>query len=120
MANILLVDDSADDREFVAQALEDEHTIFSIDNWIEASEYIFKYDLDLVLLDVNMPGLKGDQVAEILMKSVKNKPLNIVLFSAIDENELGKKAREIGTNGYIAKTPDVNVLRLKVKKALKK
>ncbi len=119
MAKILLVDDSADDREFVMQALEDEHEVFAIDNWIEASEYIFKYDLDLVLLDVNMPGLKGDQVAEILMKSVKGKPLNIVLFSALDENELNKKTLEIGATGYICKTPDVNLLRLRVKKSLR-
>jgi PleD family two-component response regulator len=120
MAKILVIDDSADTLNLVKQVLEDEHEVFVIDSWVHATDYIFKYDLDLILLDINMPGLSGDKLAEVLMKSVKSKSVNIVLFSAMDEADLRRKAKEVGAKGYIPKTFDSNLLRSRVRRYLKK
>jgi DNA-binding response OmpR family regulator len=119
MAKILVIDDAEDTRNFVKQALEEEHEVFTIDNWTKVNEYIFKHDLDLILLDINMPGFKGDVVADILMKSMKHKLLNIVLFSAMDEYTLRQKAQEVGVKGYISKTFDKKLLRIRIRRYLK-
>lgn len=119
MAKILVIDDAQDTRDFVKRALGQEHEIFAIDNWLEIKDYLIKYDLDLVLLDVNMPGFKGDKVAEILLKGEKSKPLNIVFFSAMDEYALRQKAQEVGVHGYISKTFDEKLLRIRVRRFLK-
>ena len=116
---ILVIDDLEEIRTLVKRVLSQEHEVFTIESWVEARNYIYKYDLDLILMDVNMPSLSGDKLTEVLLKTVKNKPLNIVLFSAMDEFELRKKARKVGAKGYIPKTLDENVLRARVQKFLR-
>ena len=120
MAKILVIDDSEDVLSLAKQVLSEEYEVFAINSWVHATDYIFKHDIDLILLDINMPGLSGDKLAEVLMKSVKSKPLNIVLFSAMDEVELRRKAQEVGAKGYIQKTFDGNLLRSRVRRFLKK
>ncbi len=120
MATLLVIDDSEDTRTLVKQVLGKEHEVLTLDSWVHAAEYIFKHNIDLILLDINMPGLSGDKLAEVLMRSVKSKPLNIVLFSAMDESDLRRKAKEIGAKGYIPKTFDANLLNSRVRRFLKK
>ena len=120
MATLLVIDDSEDVRNLASQVLSDEHEVLSIDSWVHATEYIFKHDIDLILLDINMPGLSGDKLAEVLKKSVKSKAVNIVLFSAMDESELRRKAKEVDALGYIPKTFDGNLLKSRVRRYLKK
>jgi two-component system OmpR family response regulator len=119
MAKILVIDDSEDVLTLVKQVLASEYEVFAINSWVHATDYIFKHDLDLILLDINMPGLSGDKLAEVLMRSVKSKPLNIVLFSAMDEADLRRKAKEVGAKGYITKTFDANLLRSRIRRFLK-
>ena len=120
MATLLVIDDTEDVRNLTTQVLSDEHEVLTLDSWVHATEYIFKHDIDLILLDINMPGLSGDKLAEVLMKSVKSKPVNIVLFSAMDEDELRRKTKDVGALGYIPKTFDGNLLRSRVRRFLKK
>ncbi len=120
MATLLVIDDSEDTRTLVKQVLGEEHEVLTIDSWVHATKYIFKHNIDLILLDINMPGLSGDKLAEVLMRSIKSKPLNIVLFSAMDESDLRRKAKEVGAKGYIPKTFDGNLLRSRVRRFLKK
>ncbi len=120
MATLLVIDDSEDARTLVKQVLGKEHEVLTLGSWVHAAEYIFKHNIDLILLDINMPGLSGDKLAEVLMRSVKSKPLNIVLFSAMDESDLRRKAKEIGAKGYIPKTFDANLLNSRVHRFLKK
>jgi DNA-binding response OmpR family regulator len=56
----------------------------------------------LILMDVNMPEMFGDDVVEYLrtMKKVTSK---LVLYSDIPEQELATKARTSGADGYIVK-----------------
>lgn len=119
MATLLVVDDSADVRNLAVHALSGEHDVFAIDGWVQAAHYVMQYDIDLILLDINMPGLSGDKVAEILMRRVKSKPVNIVLFSTMDEAELRRTAKKIGAIGYIPKTFDGNFLQSRVRRFLK-
>lgn len=56
---------------------------------------------DLVLMDVQMPELYGDDVAVALREREVRAP--IYLFSTLDEAELAARAREAGVAGYISK-----------------
>src|SRR4051812_7723173 len=57
----------------------------------------------LILMDVNMPEMFGDDVVEYLrtQKQVQSK---IVLYSDISEDELKAKVRASGADGYITKS----------------
>ncbi len=56
---------------------------------------------DLVLMDVQMPELFGDDVAVALRQRKVTAP--IYLFSTLDETELATRVKDAGLDGYISK-----------------
>ena len=58
---------------------------------------------DLVLLDINMPGLSGDRLAYMLKTTEKTKDVPIVFYSSSDEDTLRKATAEHRARGYISK-----------------
>ena len=119
MSKILLIDDSIEVHSIVTDILSGDHEVFAVESWPEANNYIFRHEIDLILIDVNMPGVKGDKIAKVLQETTLNKPLRIVLFSALDETVLRKLAFESQVSGYIQKTFDQDLLKYKIEKYLK-
>jgi DNA-binding response OmpR family regulator len=118
MANILVVDDDSAASNFVKRALEEEHNVLVTTNLVEVPDLLFTHNIELLLLDVNMPGISGDHLAKILKRSIHNDILKIVLFSGMDEYVLRQKALDVGADGYISKTFQSDLLQLRVKRYL--
>src|SRR5450432_673341 len=59
---------------------------------------------DLVLLDVNMPSMSGDSIAEILTRAGPARGTVVVLYSSLPANALRMKALATGAHGFIQKT----------------
>jgi DNA-binding response OmpR family regulator len=59
---------------------------------------------DLVLLDVNMPSLRGDMIARMSVATNNSTGTIVVLHSTLPEKELERLAAESGAHGYIKKT----------------
>lgn len=57
---------------------------------------------DLILMDVQMPELYGDDVAAVL-KDERGILTPIYLFSTLDEDELAQRAKDAGVAGWISK-----------------
>lgn len=64
---------------------------------------------DLVLLDVNMPGLDGAELTSLVRKELPH--VTVVLHSAMDETELIKLAEKHGAHAAISKGTSGVVLR---------
>lgn len=58
---------------------------------------------DVVLLDVEMPGLSGLAALEVLRNHPKTSSLPVLLLSALPEMELSELARNHGADGYLCK-----------------
>jgi DNA-binding response OmpR family regulator len=119
MAKILVIDDSRTDLDFVTDALQNEHEVVTADNWTFALHLIVKETFDLMLIDIKLPGLSGDKLVEALEHQLKDKPLNIVLFSGIDERELQRMTAELGVKGYIHKPCPVGLFSIRVNRFLR-
>jgi len=72
---------------------------------------------DLIILDVYLPGINGDDVAKILKKDNELKHIPIILISATTRT-LDVKARECGADGYLIKPFEPEELIGIVKKIL--
>jgi len=59
---------------------------------------------DLVLLDVNMPNMTGDSLADILGRTRATRGTLVVLYSSLPANALRMKALAVGAHGFIQKT----------------
>ncbi|MFA6979447.1 MAG: response regulator transcription factor [Ignavibacteriaceae bacterium] len=71
------------------------------DDGIEAIDLIKKNNPDIAILDINMPGMNGFDVA----KKIKSDKLavDIIFLTMYNEEELFNKAMDLGVKGYILK-----------------
>lgn len=59
---------------------------------------------DLVLIDVNMPNMTGDSLADVLSRTRATRGTLVVLYSSLPANALRMKALAAGAHGFIQKT----------------
>jgi len=72
--------------------------------------------LDLILLDLIMPGMDGMTVLRELRHRYKEIP--VIMMSALQEREVFKEALRIGASDYVHKPLDFNILEEKCHKIL--
>ena len=110
MAFILVIDDEEDTREQVQEILElDDHQVAASADLIEASQVMAKQRPDLILLDINMPWMRGDKMLSDL-KTIISPPPKIVFYSGMDGDELKKLTIEYKVTGYIQKGADIDTM----------
>ena len=116
---ILLVDDN----EFVLRPLsryltEEGYRVLEARTGDEA---LFKVDdgVDLVILDIMMPGLSGTEVLEQLRESYSGEELPVVMATATNGSDQIVEAFELGANDYITKPLDFPVVLARIKTQLR-
>ncbi|MBF0531045.1 MAG: response regulator [Deltaproteobacteria bacterium] len=116
---ILLADDEADIRDFASEALRSfGYTVITASSGEEALEaFIAQKDkIDLVLLDIGMPGMGGHRCLQELLKIDQSIKVMIASGYAIDGQV--KKTLEAGAAGYVGKPYRMNDLLNKVRAIL--
>lgn len=66
---------------------------------------------DLILMDINLPGIDGIEATRILRRSYTSEELPIIMVSANNEKETIHLSIDVGANGYITKPVDIDILR---------
>ena len=86
----------------------------------EALKKILKTNYSLIIMDVQMPGMDGYEVVEILMGSNRTKDIPVIFLSAVNiQKKFISRGYESGGVDYITKPADPDLLILKVKTFLK-
>lgn len=103
MADILVVDDDPLASEYVRDTLSEQgHTVYAASDFASMNSRLFERKYALVVLDMNLPGLKGDALARLVARTLDPKP-RIVLFSGLDAAQLRRHARRVGATGFVTK-----------------
>lgn len=101
---VMLADDHVMIREGIKQLLEFDQKIEVVaqaNDGIECLEKLEKTDVDVLLLDINMPRKNGlDTLSEIKRS---RKKLKVLMLTVHEEVEYLVKATDIGVDGYILK-----------------
>jgi DNA-binding response OmpR family regulator len=101
---LVIVDDSEICRETVRDMVEEAgHEIIALDSPFGLTRTIQQEHPDLVLVDVQMPALRGDQLVSVVVKH-RTYRCPLVLHSDRPEPELQKLVASSGADGYICKT----------------
>ena len=112
---VLIVDDNDFNRELVKDILEDEDiTVYEAEDGSSAIELLESEqadDIDVVLMDMRMPGMDGIETTEIIRtKNGKCMEVPIIAMTADGfETDIGM-LQKAGMNGLISKPVDVNTL----------
>jgi len=121
-ALILLVDDDPTSRAFINRLLErDGYTVVTADNGEDAIKMAgANPSIDLVVLDVVLPGMNGVEVCRRLKSDAQTALTPIILVSGVHKDDASIQAGlAAGADGYLAKPIDPTALRSWVKAALR-
>lgn len=114
--SILMVDDNESNVVLLQQILRDvnANTVGAY-NADEALEHLYKQRFSLILLDVNMPGMSGYDLAEEIRFIPLNRYTPIIFITAVffDESSISKGYKSGGVD-YIVKPLNKDILRSKV------
>jgi len=111
---IMVVDDTETNRLILKTFLEDSFDIVEAGSGEECLEKIALQQPDLVLLDINMPGLNGYEVCTQLRKQKETDTLPVIFVSAKDSAEERLHGFEVGANDYVIKPVDRDELVKKI------
>ncbi|MCR9062320.1 MAG: response regulator transcription factor [Cytophagales bacterium] len=93
--------------------------ILEATNGIEFLDKLSETEIDVVLLDVDMPELNGIQVTEKLREKGRQEP-KIIILSMHDEDQFILHLLENGANGYLLKDADPEELEEAINKVMQK
>jgi DNA-binding NarL/FixJ family response regulator len=107
--HVLIADDHPIFRKGLFLAVGTDRSIEIIgeaENGQEALDMTEKMKPDVVVLDIEMPGLTGLQVAHEIIK--RQLPVNIIFLTMYKEEDMFNEAMDLGVKGYVLKESAVN------------
>jgi signal transduction histidine kinase len=122
MARILLVDDNQDSRFAVVETLRKltDHSVEEVDSGPATLERVRRSDYDLVLLDVQMPGMDGFEVCRRLRADDRTRRLPVLFLTATHyQVESRLKGLEVGADDFIVQPISNQELVARIKSVLR-
>lgn len=108
---ILIADDDEVSRSLLFMLLEDDYIVYTAEDGADCLQKIDNCRPDLLILDVKMPGLDGDDVCYNLKSSASTEHIPIVFLTSMGKEDYQARYGEIGAEAYITKPIDEAVLR---------
>jgi len=112
---ILLIEDNADMRSFIAFQLQNEFELVQARDGIEGVETAIRNPPDLIISDVMMPGKDGYQVCREIKADVHTQHIPIILLTAKAELSEKISGLEYGADDYLTKPFNAQELKAKIR-----
>ena len=118
-STLLLVDDNTDFLGFLSEELQVNYRILRAENGKQALEVIHHDMPDLVITDVMMPEMDGNELCRKIKSNDKMHHLPVMVLTArlADENEI--ESRECGADDYIKKPFSMDLFKLHIDQLLR-
>ena len=100
---ILAIDDDKISQKFILRAVKDEFEVRSAYSGEEGLQIVEQYNPDIILLDVEMPGLNGYEVCDKLKLSDITNHIPVVFLSGRGSLQERMRGFEVGADDYIVK-----------------
>jgi two-component system cell cycle response regulator DivK len=114
---ILYVEDNPDNRSLIRRVLESEgYSVVEAVNAKQALEKLEDGNVDLVLMDINMPDMDGYTLTAKIKAVQKFSKIPIVAVTANVMRGDREKSLEAGCDGYIQKPIDIDTLSQQIER----
>ncbi len=118
---ILIVDDNEANRDLLGRKLVSQgYSPVSVDSGEAALEYLKSAEVDMILLDMIMPGLSGAEVLHSLKNDAALKNIPVVMLSALDDMERVIQCITMGAEDYLFKPANPVLLKARISATLEK
>jgi len=120
MTKILVAEDEQDIRELVVDTLFDRgYDVLEARDGREAVQIAKREEIDLILIDVMMPGMDGFEAVKILQDNTLTQRIPVVMLTAMGALQGEQAAKELGVKHYISKAFQADVLQATVRVAIR-
>ena len=117
---VLVVDDDPVVRKLTRQLLSKiTESVHAVANGEDALRVAPQLDPDLILLDVNMPGMDGFAVCKRLREDPRTREIPIIMVTALNDRESRLRGLDSGADDFISKPYDRMELRTRVRSILR-
>lgn len=111
---ILIVDDDLINIEILNAVLEDEYDIIFATTGQQAIDLAKKYQPDLILLDVIMPGMDGYEACKYLKADKKTSSIPVIFITGLSDMDAEIKGLQVGAIDYVTKPINPPVVQMRV------
>lgn len=111
---VLVVEDSTDLREFMVRTLSGTYNIYTAENGQEAYSKIRFLHPDIVVSDVMMPLMRGDELCRKIKEDVETSHIPVILLTALADSDSVLEGLSTLADAYITKPFSVNLLTAQI------
>lgn len=115
---VLIVEDNLDINNFIACSLENEYNILQADNGQEGLECAEKNLPDLIICDVMMPVMNGNEMTKSIKNNISTSHIPVIMLTAKSTIDDQKASFENGADAYITKPFSIDLLKTRIKNIL--
>ena len=112
---ILVVDDTETNIDILLGLLDEKYDVLVAMDGESALEIADEEELDMVLLDIMMPGMDGYEVCEKLKANPKTHNIPIIFLTAKTDEDSIEKAYDVGGIDYVTKPFKPRELLMRIK-----
>lgn len=117
---ILAVDDAKDSLMLLEFDLADNgYQVIAADSGESALSLLENMEADLILLDMQMPGMSGIATLQVLKSKPEYKNIPVIMLSASDDEDAIVSALELGADDYVTKPYIPNVLLARIRNSIR-
>ncbi|MBN3040918.1 MAG: response regulator [Candidatus Omnitrophica bacterium] len=117
---ILIIDDEEDFSFFVGRNLEREgqFKVISANNGQQGLDLAKQEEVELILLDIMMPGINGFDVLARLKEDPKTKAIPVIMLTGKDDQKSMEIAAKLQNADYIIKPVEIDYLRFRIEQVI--
>lgn len=115
---LLIVEDNDDLRNYLVNMFKVDYNVQSCPNGKEALVIIHEFNPNLVISDIMMPEMGGDELCSAIKGDLQISHIPIILLTALGDEKNMLEGLKIGADAYITKPFSVGILRATVKNIL--
>lgn len=112
--HLLFVDDDVFHLQLMKKTLEKEYTVSIASTGIHGLVLAAERQPDLILLDLNMPGMDGYEVCKRLKENAVTRKIAVIFVSARDREDDERRGFSLGAVDYISKPINLQILNARI------
>lgn len=113
--DILLVEDNVELLDYLSRTLSVGYNVSKASCVSEAKIFLKSHSADLIISDVMMPGMRGDEWCEELKTNFETSHIPVILLTAIADKDQRLHGLSVGADDYVTKPFDINILLVKIR-----
>ncbi len=104
MKNVLVVDDDPIYGKMVSSWLGETYAVSTLSNGMNTISFVTNNQVDLILLDYEMPVIDGPKILEMLRSHPQTSPIPVIFLTGVRDKESIQRVLDLKPEGYILKS----------------